>query len=150
MDDACLREEEERGGIIKDPSALGTDWLVLYHFWETPTLGSHAHTRSPQKRPDIPKQKAKTLFYGLENKFQRERPSSVLEKSSTPHCEFKSWRGWPTTCSELLINLETRVSWVTRFIDILTATLYWDITQSEVHGRARAMIFPHRGTTAHH
>ena len=28
MDDACLREEEERGGIIKDPSALGTDWLV--------------------------------------------------------------------------------------------------------------------------
>ena len=71
--DACLGEEEERGGIIKDPSALGTDWLVLYHFWETPTLGSHAHTRSPQKRPDIPKQKAKTLFYGLENEFQRER-----------------------------------------------------------------------------
>ena len=29
MDDACLREEEERGGIIKDPSALGTDWLLV-------------------------------------------------------------------------------------------------------------------------
>ena len=26
------------------------DWLVLYHFWETPTLGSHAHTRQRRDR----------------------------------------------------------------------------------------------------